>query len=79
MDPPDDLTLEALRLLGTMLQETKRNQVAVKGKIGSKGKPVLDTAPTLADLGLDKKTSMLAQRVASLSPEKFKDVQRQRG
>jgi hypothetical protein len=30
---------------------------------------------TLADLKIDKKTSMLAQRVANLSPEKFKDVQ----
>ena len=34
-----------------------------------------DPTPTLADLGLDKKTSMLAQRVANLSPEQFKDVQ----
>jgi len=57
-----DIKLEALRLLGTMLEATKRNQGAVKGKTGSKSKPVLDPTPTLADLGLDKKTSLLAVR-----------------
>jgi len=71
-----DIKLEALRLLGTMLQATKRAKPAVGSKIiGSKRVPMKDPTPTLADLGLDKKTSMLARRVANLSPEKFKDVQ----
>jgi len=55
-----------------MLKSTPRHKPAIRQ--GSKIEP-RDNHPTLADLGLDKKTSMLAQRVANLSPEQFKDVQ----
>ena len=60
-----------------MLKETKRNTGGDAQR--TRFQKRTESPPTLADLGLDKKTSMLAQRVASLSPEKFKDVQRQRG
>lgn len=73
-----DIKLEALRLLGAMLKATPRATGAEhggkKGIDGSRKEPSNKT-PTLAELGLDKKTSMLARRVAALSPEKFKDVQ----
>lgn len=36
--------------------------------------PVKDTAPTLAELGIDKKTSARAQRLAALSDEAFEAV-----
>jgi len=51
-----DIKLEALRLLGTMLKSTPRHKPAIRQ--GSKSEP-RDSHPTLSDLGLDKKTSML--------------------
>jgi len=53
--------IEALAQLGKMLESMEKNKGAVKGKTGSKGKPLLDTTPTLKELGIDKKTSMVAQ------------------
>jgi N6-adenosine-specific RNA methylase IME4 len=67
----------ALGRLGELLDAMPKNQGAVKGKTGSKGKPVLDTAPTLADLGIDKKTSMVAQQLAAL-PEETREAIAQR-
>ena len=69
-----DIKLEALRLLGTMLDATER----AKGGRPYKNKstpPKSEGVETIKELGLDYKTSMLARRVANLSPEKFKDVQ----
>lgn len=66
-----DIKLEALRLLGTMLQATKRNtggEVGGKRPLAGSRKELANKAPTLADLGLDKKTSMLAF-VCGGSPE----------
>jgi len=42
---------------------------AVKGKTGSKGEPLLDPTPTLKELGIDKKTSMVAQQLAAMPEE----------
>ena len=36
--------------------------------------PTRDCAPTLADIGIDKKVSMRAQRLAALPAEKFEQV-----
>ena len=70
--------MDALAYLGRMLRETPRNVGAVEGKTGIKGKPVLDDTPTLSDLGLDKKTSSLAQKIAGLTPEQLKAVRNER-
>ena len=66
-------TIDALANLGRMLKATPRNEGrAGKGRPslgGAKSEPRKDDTPTLADLGLDKKTSSIAQKLASL-PEK---------
>ena len=45
---------EAQRRAGELLRELEKNRGAVKGKTGSKGKPVLDDRPKLCDLGVTK-------------------------
>ena len=60
------IKIQALAKLGALLAVMPKNVGAVSGKTGSKGKPVLDTTPTLADIGLDKKTSAVAQQLAAL-------------
>ena len=52
-----EISLEAERKLGAVLAEAPKNQGAIPGKIGTKSVPVLDETPTLADLGISKKTS----------------------
>ena len=47
------------------------NQGAVPGKTGSKGAPVLDQRPTLADAGIDKKLSSRAQKLAAVPEAEF--------
>lgn len=74
IDFAHSVKIEALRRVGEMLKETPKNVGAVPGKTGSKGKPVLDDTPTLADLGLDKKTSSIAQKLADLPEAEFKQV-----
>jgi hypothetical protein len=73
------IKLEALRKLGEMLKETPKNEgakgLAGGGTRGSKKEPRVDEAPTLAELGLDKKTSSIAQKLADLPEEAFKQVQ----
>jgi N6-adenosine-specific RNA methylase IME4 len=68
------IKVEALRQLGNMLKETPRNKGAIPGKTGTKGLPVLDPTPTLAEMGLDKKTSKLAQDIADLPEDQFEKV-----
>lgn len=64
-----EIRIRAERRLGELLAEQKTtvglNQGAVKGKTGSKGKPVLDERPTLAAAGIDKKLSSRAQKLAA--------------
>jgi hypothetical protein len=47
------------------------NQGAVPGKSGSKGEPLLDPRPTLADAGIDKKLSSRAQAVAAIPSRRW--------
>jgi hypothetical protein len=39
------------------------------GTRGSQKEPQVDAPPTLAELGIDKKTSMIAQRLATMPEE----------
>lgn len=64
------IKVEALAQLGRMLKEIPKNAGA-RG-IGKSGVPVQN--PTLADMGLDKKTSKLAQDIASLPDEQLEKV-----
>ena len=66
------IKVDALRQLGEMLKATPK----AKGEIlrGDKLEPRGDEAPTLADLGLTKKESMVAQKLANLSEEEFEQV-----
>ncbi len=66
--------IEALAQLGDMLKGMEKNVGAMKGKTGSKGEPLLDPTPTLADLGLDKKTSMVAQQLAAMPEALRKEI-----
>lgn len=68
------IKIDALAKLGRMLKETERNQGALPGKTGVKGEPVLDATPTLAELGLTKKESSIAQKLASLPEDHFQAV-----
>lgn len=69
------LKLDAERKLGAILRESPK---ATGGQpyqsTGSEVEPVEKPAPTLADLGIDKKTSARAQRLADLPDETFEAV-----
>lgn len=60
------ICVDALALMGEMLKAVEKNVGAKPGKTGSKGKPVLDTTPTLAEQGIPKKQSMHAQALATV-------------
>ena len=62
--------IEALAQLGRMLKETPKN--AGSRGVGKSGVP--NKNPTLSDLGLDKKTSSIARKLALLPPEQFEQV-----
>jgi hypothetical protein len=66
------IKIEALRKLGEMLKATPRNEGA-KG-IGASAVPKENRTPTLADLGLDKKTAMVAQQLTQLTDDAFEQV-----
>lgn len=66
------IKVEALRKLGEMLKATPRASKLFHG--GSKKEPTSNNEPTLAELGLDKKTSMVAQKLADLPEEAFEQV-----
>lgn len=70
------IKVEALAQLGRMLKETPRARPAIGSiVIGNKREPMKDTErPTLEQLGLDKKTSKLAQDIAELSEEQLEKV-----
>lgn len=73
------IKVEALAQLGRMLKETPKNRGtrliggSEKYSGGSKVEPP-DDLPTLAEMGLDKKTSKLAQDIASLPDEQLEAV-----
>lgn len=68
--------LQAERKLGEILAATPKNEGA-KGNPGGRGCAVPKedrTLPTLADLGIDKKVSARAQKLAALPAEQFAAV-----
>ncbi len=69
--------IEALRQLGELLKETPKNEgTRLAGRtIGGSTKELpKDPTPTLADLGIGKKTSMIAQQLADLPQALFDQV-----
>lgn len=74
------IKVEALRKLGEMLQTAPKNK-GVEGKAGpGRGKPGAQVEPgfseprTLAELGLTKKESAVAQKLAALPEKDFEQV-----
>jgi hypothetical protein len=59
--------VEALRRLGEMLKASPKAK-GVKGQFtgGTKSEPLAETVPTLVELGLTKKESAIAQKLAAL-------------
>ena len=66
------IKIEALRKLGEMLKDAPKNTGAAG--IGTSAVPKENRTPTLADLGLDKKTSSIAQKLAELPDDAFEQV-----
>jgi N6-adenosine-specific RNA methylase IME4 len=75
-----EIKMEALRQIGRMLETSERasNRPGPgRGKAGHSALPALSgTPPTLAELGLNKKTSALAQQIAKLPDEQFEAVKK---
>jgi len=80
IDYAHTIKIEALAQLGRMLQEGQKatgNAGTARGRDVSGGirlTPPEKAAPTLSDLGLDKKTSSLSQKLASLPRDQFEQV-----
>jgi hypothetical protein len=72
MDIALSIKVDALRKLGEMLQAAPK----AKGELlrGAKSEPRENEAPTLAELGLTKKESAVAQKLAALPEEAFEQV-----
>jgi N6-adenosine-specific RNA methylase IME4 len=72
------IKVEALAQLGRMLKETPRNTgVRMAGSIDGLGGTILEppsNIPTLAEMGLDKKTSKLAQDIAALPDDQIEKI-----
>ena len=69
-----EIRLRAERRAGELLTEMEKNQGAVAGKTGCKGRPVLDSKPKLADFGVSKTQSSRWQALASIPQDKFASV-----
>jgi N6-adenosine-specific RNA methylase IME4 len=63
--------MRAERRAGELLAEMEKNQGAVAGKTGNKGRPVLDSKPKLSDLGISKVQSSRWQKLATLDATRF--------
>lgn len=66
IDYAHSVKIDAQTLLGEFLAGVVKNVGAVRGKTGCKSKPVLDSTPTLAKLGITKGESFEAQHLAKL-------------
>jgi N6-adenosine-specific RNA methylase IME4 len=68
-----EIRMRAERRAGELLRDMAKNQGAIRGKTGRKGKPVLDGKPKLAELGINKTQSSRWQKLAALDPKTFED------
>jgi ParB family chromosome partitioning protein len=73
-----EIRLRAERMLGEILEKTEKNKGAkgdpVLAKRGSKKEPRSDAPPTLAEVGIDKKLSSRAQKLAAVPQDKFDEA-----
>jgi hypothetical protein len=75
MDVAASIKVEALRKLGEMLRAAPKNQGAKGSAVPNRNRATkADETPTLEELGLTKKESAVAQKLADLSPEQFEQV-----
>lgn len=67
--------VEALRKLGEMLKAAPKNKGAKGSAVANRNRAqVKDETPTLTDLGINKKTSAVAQKLAELPVAEFEQV-----
>ena len=66
--------VEALRKLGEMLQAAPKATAHLAPSVGSQRVPTRNSAPTLSELGLTKKESAVAQKLAALPEKSFQQV-----
>ena len=71
-DMANTVKVDALQQLGAMLKAAPKNTGA-KG-IGKSAVHIENRTPTLEDIGIDKKTSAMAQKLASLPQAEFEQV-----
>jgi hypothetical protein len=74
-----EIRIRAERRLGELLVEQKATVGLNRGLVGravsgSFVEPLKDTRPTLADIGVDKKLSSHAQRVAAIPAAEFEGI-----
>jgi N6-adenosine-specific RNA methylase IME4 len=72
IDYAHSIKIEALRRLGEMLDQTPDAKSGPKRQLGSRPEP--NSVPTNAELGISKKTSSIAQKLASLPQKQFEQV-----
>lgn len=76
-----EIKIEALAQLGRLLAEIPKQNgargLAGGGTRGSRKEPQVDSPPRLSDLGITKKTSMIAQQLASLPDDTRQEIARQ--
>jgi len=63
----------AERQMGKFLKGMPKNQGALPGKTGTKAVPVLDTTPTLAEIGITKNQSAASQKLAAIPEPEFRE------
>jgi hypothetical protein len=74
IDQATEIRLRAERRAGELLAQMEKNKGAVPGKTGRKGLPVLDDAPKLSDLDINKSQSSRWQKLADISEDDFEEL-----
>lgn len=74
IDFAHSIKIEALEQLGRMLRDSPRASGGQPYQATGSSLELVEPIPTLADIGIDKKTSMVAQQLASLPKEQLENV-----
>src|ERR1700730_4985813 len=74
IDQATEIRMRAERRAGELLARMEKNKGAVPGKTGSKGRPVLDDAPKLSDLDINKSQSARWQKLAEIKEDDFEEL-----